>query len=348
MKALKRIVDLRSDTVTRMSESMHQALRNAAVGDDVYDDDPTLNKLQDTVAKLFGKERGLLTLSGTMSNLISILVHCKRGEYAIIQEHSHINVYEQGNIASIAGIFPVIIPEEPDATYDLAKLKSKILPSNQHFAIPSLVTMENSFNFLAGKALPLDFPKKLSAFAKQHGLKTHLDGSRLLNSYYFHKETNKDLKEKDLTEHFDSVCMCLSKGLRCPLGSVLVGSDEFIRQAHRWRKALGGGFRQAGYIAAAALQSLEEASKVFPEDQKHAREMAAGLEKLGYEIFPSDTNFVVFKPRTKLNITEYVAKAKEAGIYASQRLDGSIRAVLHENIKSEDIEYVITQLSLIN
>jgi threonine aldolase len=348
MRALKRIVDLRSDTVTRMSESMHQALRNAEVGDDVYKDDPSINKLEETVAKLLGKERGLLTFSGTMSNLISILVHCKRGEYAIIPERSHISLYEQGSIASVAGIFPLMVPEEPDSTYDLAKLKSKILPNTPHFSIASLVTMENSFNFMAGKAMPLDFPKKLSAFAKQHGLKTHLDGARLLNSYYFHKETNKDLKEKDLTEHFDSVCMCLSKGLRCPQGSVLVGSDEFISQARRWRQALGGGTRQGGYVAAAALQSLEEASKVFPQDHKHAKQIATALAKLGHEVVPSDTNFVVFRPRTKLSVPEYLDKAKEAGIYANQQLDGSIRALLHENIKSEDVEYAIKQLSLIN
>lgn len=337
MNKLNKIINLRSDTVSHMSKKMMSALMNAQVGDDVYNDDPTLNNLQDHIANLFGKEKAILTLSGTMSNLISILVHCERGDSAILTKSSHINVYEQGNISSIAGVFPIVIPERSNGTVDLEEVKKCILPENQHFARTKLLCLENTQNLLSGQPLPLSFNRELELFKIKVPIKTHLDGSRLLNAYYFHKTTHPDLKVKDITDGFDSVSMCLSKALRCPLGSVLAGSEEFIKKAHRWRKALGGGFRQAGYIAAAALQSLQDAEKTIKKDHYHAKTLAKKLENQGVKVEKSDTNFVVFEPHTKEPGPEYIKRLEKSGILANTRIDGKVRFVLHGNIEYKDI-----------
>jgi threonine aldolase len=341
---MKKILDLRSDTVSKMSRSMIEAFSRAEVGDDVYSDDPTLNHLQDHVARMFKKEKGLLTLSGTMSNLLSILVHCNRGESAILQLHGHINCYEQGNISSIAGVFPVPIEETSEGTVNFEEVRSKMLPNNEHFTKSTLLCMENTFNFLSGKALPLSFNSELVTFKSQVPIKAHLDGSRLLNAFYFHKASCPALEEHQLTEGFDSVCICLSKALRCPLGSVLVGSAEFIEKARRWRKALGGGFRQAGYLAAAALTSLQEAEKTIVKDHQNAKRLASLFAEKGVSVEKSDTNFVVFQPHLPGTQGEYLKRLKNVGILAGPRLDGRIRLVLHENITEDDVDQVVSRI----
>ncbi|OMJ90712.1 hypothetical protein SteCoe_6887 [Stentor coeruleus] len=344
MKAVKRIVDLRSDTVTKFSESMLQALVKAEVGDDVYHDDPGVNQLQERVAKMMGKEKGLFTVSGTMSNLLSILSHCKRGESAVLGTYCHINAYEQGNIASIAGVMPMPVNENSDGTFDFDVLATKILPPDQHFTKTTLITFENTHNKFIGKALPFGYDKKVSEFAVKHGVKTHLDGSRLLNAYYYHKERNPNIKEKDLTEGYDSICMCFTKGLRCPIGSVLVGTDEFIAKAHRWRKALGGGFRQIGYIAAAAMQSLDEAETIFTRDHKLASMLHRELINAEIKCEPLETNFVNYWPKTDLKLPEYVARLKDNGILVGGRIDGSVRMVCHAGVNEDDVELIVSTI----
>ena len=341
MRAVKKLIDLRSDTVSRMSNSMLKALQSAEVGDDVYSDDPTLKRLESTVAHMLGKERGLFTISGTMSNLISILVHCTRGDSAIIGERSHINIYEQGGISSIASIFPIVIPESPDGTLDISTIKKKILPENPHFSPVKLVCLENTHNYLMGKALPLGAPQTLSNFSKEFGIKTHIDGSRILNAYYHHKANNPLLQLKELTEGIDSLCMCLSKALRCPIGSVLVGSDEFIHKALRWRKVIGGGIRQGGYVAAAALQSIGEMEISVPRDNYHATLFAKELKRIGVESNIPDTNIVVFRPVTTKSPQEYSLALQENGVLANPRIDGSIRIVFHPDIDEEDLQNTI-------
>ena len=330
--------------MSKMSKSMIKALSEAQVGDDVYGDDVTLNRLQDHFASMFGKEKGLLTLSGTMSNLISILAHCERGDAALCTKSSHINVYEQGNISSIGGVFPIVIPENPDGTVSFEDVRRFILPENQHFARTKLLCLENTQNLLSGRALPLGFNSELVQFKSKFPLKTHLDGSRLLNAYFFHKETNPSLKVEDLTEGFDSVSMCLSKGLRCPLGSVLVGSEEFIGRAHRWRKALGGGFRQAGYFAAAAFQSLMEAEEVIRQDHLNTRALGLEFRKRGLKVEQNDTNIIVFDPHVDGSGAEYIGRLGKVGILANTRMDGKVRFVFHENIKEEDVGDVVERM----
>ena len=336
-RALKKIIDLRSDTVTRMSQSMIEALKHADVGDDVYDDDPTLKKLEATVAKMLGKERGIFTIGGTMSNLIAIMAHCSRGETALIGQGSHIQVYEQGGIASIANVFPNPVPELPDGSFDLSVLQSKILPPNPHFSVTTLVALENTYNYLGGVVLSLDYPSQIAKFCKENNLKLHLDGSRLLNAYYHHKKKNPQLKVSDLTEQFDSSCMCLTKVLRCPLGSILVGSDEFISKALRIRKILGGGIRQIGYIAAAALQSLEESKELIPIIHKNTKTFASELKKLGIVCNDPQSNIVIFWPQSKLTGNDFSMKLKENGVLANSRLDGSIRIIFHPDVDEQDL-----------
>lgn len=348
MRIAKRLVDLRSDTVSQMSKGMIKALESAKVGDDVYGDDPTLNFLQEKIAKMFGMEKGLYTPSGTMSNLISILVHCSRGNSAIIGEHSHINAYEQGGISLIANVFPVSLKENPDGTLDLSQVKKKILPENPHFPRTKLIAVENTYNFLAGKALPLEYPSVLSKFCKENGLKLHVDGSRIFNAYFYHKEKNPDLSISEMTEGFDSACVCLSKALQCPVGSVLVGSEKFINEAIRWRKVLGGGLRQGGYIAAAALESMKNMHVSIPNDHKNVRIFSKGLQRIGVNCNEPETNMTVFRPNSSKSPHEYTLALQEFGILANPRVDGSFRVVTHPGVSEEDMHYAIEVIEKIN
>ena len=231
IKPLQKIIDLRSDTVSRMSPKMIEALCLDRVGQIHLKANPILNQLEEKVAKMFGKEKALFTISGTMSNLLAVFSHCKPGETAIIGRYSHINMYEQGGISSIAGVKPTQVDENPDGTLDFSVVSSKILPLNPAFSPTTLIASENSYNYLIGKVLPLDYPKRLSDFCKPKNIKTHLDGARLLNSFYHHKEKHPNLEIKDLTKDFDSISMCFSKCLRTPIGSILAGSEEFIYNA---------------------------------------------------------------------------------------------------------------------
>jgi threonine aldolase len=345
IKGAKKIIDLRSDTVTRMSASMMKALVSAEVGDDLYKDDPNINRLEEKVAQMFGMRKGLLAISGTMSNLLAILAHCQKGDSAILGELSHINVYEQGNIASIANVHTIKIPEQADSTLSLSEIESRILPENIHFAKTTLISLENTHNYLGGKVLPLSYPKLLGDYCKTKGIKLHLDGSRLLNAYYHHKEHNPNLKVSDITQGYDSVCMCLSKGLRSPLGSILAGSEEFIDKAKRWRKAIGGAIRQGGYICAAASQSIDESGEFIPADHRKTKLIYNELIKLGCEAVSPETNILIFKLNTKIPLTEVADQIKEKGILISPRPDGKIRIVLHADVEESSIDYIIQTLS---
>ena len=192
-----------------------------------------------------------------------------------------------------------------------------------------------------GKALPLGASQALSSFCKDYGINTHIDGSRILNAYFHHKASNPLLQLKELTEGVDTVCMCLSKALKCPMGSVLVGTDEFISKALRWRKVLGGGIRQGGYIAAAALQSIGEMEVTIPRDHYHAKLLASELKKIGVDCNNPDTNMVVFKPVTKRSSQEYWSALKENGVLVYARIDGYMRMIMHPNINEEDLQHTL-------
>ncbi|HNM36392.1 MAG TPA: low-specificity L-threonine aldolase, partial [Anaerolineales bacterium] len=245
-------VDLRSDTVTKPTPEMREAMAEAEVGDDVYGDDPTVNQLQVKAAEMLGKEAALFVPSGTMGNLLALLVHCSRGEEVICGDKSHIYVNEAGGMAALGGIYPHPVPNQKDGTLRLEDIRASIQPDDSHRTITRLVCIENTQNMCGGVVLSVEYTKQVGQLAKEHGLKFHIDGARIFNAA---AALNVDIKE--LVAPADSVMFCLSKGLVAPIGSMLVGTKEFIAKAHRLRKMLGGGMRQVGVMAAAGLVSLD-------------------------------------------------------------------------------------------
>lgn len=261
--------DFRSDTVTRPSEAMREAMRVAPVGDDVFGDDPSVNSLEETLAAMLGHEAGLFLPSGTQSNLVAMLSHCQRGEEYIVGQQAHTYKYEAGGAAVLGGIQPQPIDVEADGTLALWRIESFIKPDDFHFARTRLVSIENTFG---GLALPMGYLADVRRLTAERGLSLHLDGARLFNASVFH-----GVEPREITRHFDSVSVCFSKGLGAPVGSVLVGSRAFIARGRRWRKMVGGGMRQAGMLAAACSFALEHHVARLADDHRRARDLAEGL-----------------------------------------------------------------------
>lgn len=278
------IVDLRSDTVTKPTEAMKHAMVNSALGDDVYGEDPTVNALESKLAAILGKQSALFVPSGTMANLIAIMVHCnKRGSEAFVGNKSHIYKYEQGGAAHVAGVLLSTLDNKPDGTFDLAELESRFRGTDVHEPISAMVAVENTHNVCGGKVLPLKFLDELSVICKRHNLPIHMDGARLFNACEYLKE-----EPSRVVRDCDSVSVCFSKGLSAPVGSALVGSYHFIDQARRMRKLLGGGMRQAGVLAAAAIVALDEVVPLLKLDHKRANIMAKVIEGLFLKTFTVD------------------------------------------------------------
>jgi threonine aldolase len=292
-------VDLRSDTVTLPTEAMRQAMAQAQVGDDVYGEDPTINRLQDMAAGLLGKEKGLFVPSGTMGNLAAVLSHCQRGDEAILGHLSHTFLYEAGGISALGGVHSHQLPNQPDGTLALDELGDAINPDDAHRATTRLICLENTHNRCGGVALSVEYTRQAGELAREHGLRLHLDGARTFNA-----AAALGVPARLLAEPADSVTFCLSKGLSAPVGSVLCGSAEFIARAHRIRKQLGGGMRQAGVLAAAGIVALETMIDRLAEDHARARRLAQGLAGIaGLRLDPGSphTNMIF------LNIREEVA-----------------------------------------
>ncbi|XP_031778012.1 L-allo-threonine aldolase [Nasonia vitripennis] len=302
------IVDLRSDTISRLSPGMRKAMFEAEVGDDVFGDDPTVKLLEEKIAKMLGKEAAIFVTSGTMSNLIAVLNHCEeRGSEAYCGESSHIVLHEQGGAAQLGGVSLCPIPNEPDGTYSLRKLESKLKSNWLHEPVSKLVCAENT---ITGRVLPQAWVDQLIALARRHGLKLHLDGARIWNAA---AASGRSVQE--LAQGFDSVSVCLSKGLGAPVGSLLCASREFIHKARRTRKVLGGGMRQVGVLAAAGLQALVEVLPVLHLDHRRAREIAEAVNAIGSENFEVDmgistTNMVLVQSKTGM-VTRLVTRLQE-------------------------------------
>jgi threonine aldolase len=280
-----KIVDLRSDTVTRPTPAMRDAMLRAEVGDDVFGDDPTVNALQERVAALLGKEAALFVTSGTQGNLAAVMSHCQRGDEVICGQHSHTYRYEAGGAAVLGSVQPQPLAHQPDGTLALADIEAAIKPADDHFARTRLLALENT---IGGKALPLSYMNDAAALARSRGLATHLDGARLFNA-----AVKLGVPARDIAQPFDSVSVCFSKGLGAPVGSVLAGSRDLVRQAHKWRKMLGGGLRQAGILAAAALYALDHHVERLADDHVLARRLADGLQGIpGLSVEPPHTNMV--------------------------------------------------------
>jgi threonine aldolase len=270
---MTKIIDLRSDTVTRPSPGMRRAMHKAELGDDVFGDDPTINKLQAHAAALFGFESALLFPTGTQSNLAALMSHCQRGDEAIVGSEAHSYRYEAGGLSVLGSIHPQVVPNRPDGSLDLAEVEAAIKPDDPHFPRTRLLALENT---ITGRVLSRSYLEKAVQLGKRRGIATHLDGARIFNAVVHEKTT-----AKALCAGFDSVSSCLSKGLGAPAGTILLGNSEFIHQARRARKILGGGMRQAGVLAAAGLYALENNVARLAEDHANAARLAQGLRELG-------------------------------------------------------------------
>ncbi len=326
-------IDLRSDTVTRPTPAMRKAMAEAEVGDDVYGDDPTVNRLQQIAAEMLGTEAALFLPSGTQSNLCALLVHCARGDEYIVGQGAHTYKFEGGGAAVLGSIQPQPLDFMPDGSLDLAVVAANIKPDDPHFAKTTLLCLENT---QGGKVLPLDYLAQARDFADQHGLGLHLDGARVFNA-----SVKLDVPVTDISRHFDSISVCLSKGLCAPVGSVLCGTMEIIKQALRWRKMLGGGMRQAGVLAAAGILSLTEQVQYLRDDHENALLLAQALHELpGLEIDLNavQTNMVYARVVAGSQPT-LVQKMADEGVLVSGRGD-ELRLVTHFDFKQEQVELV--------
>ncbi len=285
-------IDLRSDTVSWPTLAMREAMASAEVGDDVWGDDPTVIRLQEMAADLVGMEAALFVPSGTMANLAAILAHCGRGDEIILGNQSHTFRYEAGGVAALAGVHPHTLPNQPDGTMAVADIEGAVRPDDPHFPRSRAIFLENTHNICGGVAIPPAYFLSVRQLASRHGLVVHLDGARVFNA-----AAALDCRVTEITEYVDSVSFCLSKGLCAPAGSLLCGSSDFVQRARRARKALGGGMRQAGILAAAGIVGLEQMVDRLVEDHANAKKLATGLAEIpGVEIDPAavQTNLVFF------------------------------------------------------
>jgi len=278
---MEKVVDLRSDTVTHPTQTMREAMFRAEIGDDVMMEDPTINRLQEIAADRMGKEAGLFVSSGTMGNLVAVLVHCQRGEETLMGHLGHTHIFEAGGISALGGVYANVLHNQPDGTIDLDEIESAIRGSDIHQPITKLLILENSHNRCGGTVLSKEYIHRAAELAHSHGLKLHLDGARLFNA-----AAALGVPASELTRDVDSVTFCLSKGLCAPVGSVLCGTREFVERARRLRKQLGGGMRQAGILAAAGIVALEQMVNRLPEDHQRAKKLAEGLALLPGFQFP--------------------------------------------------------------
>ncbi|MCP4253431.1 MAG: aminotransferase class I/II-fold pyridoxal phosphate-dependent enzyme [Candidatus Scalindua sp.] len=335
-----RIVDLRSDTVTRPTLKMRQVMKEAEVGDDGFGDDPTTNRFEKMAADCVGKEDALFVPSGTMGNLIAIMVHAKPGEGLICDKFAHINTLVAGNTAALTGT--TICPMDVDESghFDLNELESNINIDSIHSPRTSLIVLENSNNLAGGTVVTPEETSEISRIAKRHNLYFHLDGARVFNS-----AIAQGVDVVELTGDCDSVMFCLSKGLASPVGSIIAGKKAFIKEARRIRKMLGGVMRQTGILAACGIVSLEEMIDRLAEDHDNARYLANGLEGIdGFSINLKtvQTNIICFKfELTKLSCKEFVDKVTKKGVYVVHLYRDSGRMVTHKDLDKSDIDYAL-------
>ncbi|HFQ5311274.1 TPA: low-specificity L-threonine aldolase [Vibrio vulnificus] len=330
-------MDFRSDTVTRPTPAMREAMANAIVGDDVYGDDPTVNELEAFAAKEAGFEAALFTTSGTQANLLGLMAHCERGDEYLCGQQAHNYRYEAGGAAVLGSIQPQPIENNPDGTLPFDKLAAAIKPDDSHFARTKLLSLENTIN---GKVLPLSYLQEARAFVDKHNLKLHLDGARVYNA-----ATALDVPVRDIAQYFDSMTICLSKGLGAPVGSLLLGSKEYIAKARRLRKMVGGGMRQAGILAAAGKLALTEQVAQLKVDHANAKALAQGLSELpGVHVNPDfvQTNIVFAKLDDSVDIDAIAQKLAKESIIITP--GNPIRFVTHKDISRQDIDLFLEKL----
>jgi len=338
-------IDLRSDTVTLPTEEMREAIARAELGDDVYGEDPTVTRLEQIAAAMVGKEAAMLVPTGTMGNLAAMLAHCPRGTKAFLGAQAHTYVYEAGGAAAFGGIVMTPIRNTADGKLDLDELREEVeQPLDLHFAKPALLTLENTHNLCNGAAVELSHMAEVSDLARRHALSVHLDGARIFNA-----ALALETSAEKIASFSDSVSFCLSKGLACPVGSLLCGSKEFVGRARRTRKALGGGMRQAGIIAAAGIVALQKMIVRLGEDHLNARALAQGLGLIaGINVRPIErrTNMVVFDvDGDASNALKFTTALKQRDVLVGARGPTSFRAVTHYGISRADIDRAVAAAS---
>lgn len=334
---MNHVIDLRSDTVTRPTEAMRQAMARAEVGDDVYGDDPTANRLQAMAAERLGFEAALFTASGTQANLIAMLSHCGRGDEYIVGQRAHTYRSEGGGAAVLGSIQPQPLENRADGSMDPLVVEQAIKPDNIHYARTRLICMENT---ISGKVLPMSNLLQMRDLADRHGLALHLDGARIFNA-----AVKMGVGVDEISAHFDSVAFCLSKGLGAPLGSILCGSRELVKEAVRWRKMTGGGMRQIGVVAAAGIIALEHHVERLAVDHEHAQRLATQLAQLpgiSVDLDQVQTNMLFVTPET-MPAAELAEKLLALGVHVSP--GKPMRLVTHLDVSSEDVDRVIEQFT---
>jgi len=334
-------IDLRSDTVTKPTPEMREAMAEAEVGDDVFRDDPTVIHLEELAAGIVGKETALFVPSGTMGNLIALLVHCQRGEEAIVGSLSHIYLNEAGGMAALGGISPCPVQNQKDGTLALEDIRASIRSEDVHHPITRLICLENTQNICGGIPLTSEYTRQVGDLAREQGLRLHVDGARIFNS-----AVAQNVSVRDLVDPADSVMFCLSKGLAAPVGSILAGSQKFINRARHVRKMLGGGMRQVGILAAAGIISLEKMTKRLADDHLRARKLAEGLrQNLGVLLDPGSphTNMIYFNlaDHVKENAQAVTEKMKEHGVLLDPDGSRRFRLVTHYWIDDDAVEKAV-------
>ncbi len=331
-------IDLRSDTVTRPTPAMREAMAKAEVGDDVYAEDPTVNRLQEMAAARTGKEAALYVPSGTMGNLASILAHCQRGDEVMLGDKSHTFLYEAGGISALGGIHSRQLTNQPDGSLLLSELEEGLRGPDSHFPPSRLISLENTHNRCGGTYQTPAYFRQVSEFAHSHGLKLHLDGARIFNA-----SVAQGVDVKEFTQHVDSLTFCLSKGLAAPVGSLICGTREFIQRVHRQRKALGGGMRQAGILAAAGIVALETMVERLSEDHARARALAERLGRmrgLVIDMGGPATNmlFLSLAESVPMSAKEVAEKLKERGVLVGVVGVRQFRLVTHYEITDAGVD----------
>ena len=343
--AAMKVIDLRSDTVTHPTPEMRKAMFEAEVGDDVYGEDPTVNRLEAVAARMVGKEAGLFVTSGTQSNLVAVLTHTSHGDEIILGDQAHIFWYEVGGASVLGGVIMRTVPTDSCGRLSLDDIERAIRSKDIHYPRTTLVCLENTHNRCGGAVLTADYTDEVCNLAHGRGLEVLLDGARIFNA-----AVALGVPASNLTRNVDSVALCLSKGLSAPVGSLLCGNKGFVERARKFRKMLGGGMRQAGVIAATGIVALETMVDRLAEDHANARRLAQGLAGIRGIMLAQDeipTNIVMFELSPQLSVLEFMEGLKKAGVKVGLRDGRPFRAVTHRMISSSDIDEALTRIEAV-
>ena len=338
-------IDLRSDTITLPTQDMRRAIYEAELGDDVYQEDPTVNRLQEESARIMGKEASLLTDSGTMSNVIAVLAQTRPGDEIIVGSEAHMLWYEVGSASALGGVVIRAVPNEEDGRMDLDTVEQTIRTENIHFPHTTLLGLENTHNRCGGAVLTPEYTSATAELAHRRGLRVHLDGARIFNA-----AVALGVSARELAAPVDSVCFCLSKSLSAPVGSLLCGTRDFVASARKWRKMLGGGMRQAGIIAAAGIIALEDMVERLAEDHANARRLAQGLARIpSITVHPDrvQTNIVMLELPAGISTSDFIQRLGRQGVKVGSPGGQRVRAVTHRMVEAGDVDEALKHIELV-